>query len=211
MTTLADIRDAVYTITKRPDLVGETLVAIQRATLKEHAAIDYPKDRTELTNITLDNSAANYRYQLSLALLGITASCRKIDRIEEYLATMPAALFSPAGYYGQLIFEEIAANSIFDDYYLERQNYFFRQGMYVNIVAARQVDAVNLYYYQLPTVTELGYSSWIADMYPYVIYDAAAADIFKLIGKTDELAMYNAKMPDNRLDIIKSEMPRGAY
>ena len=44
MTTFSDLFDSVVTVTKRPDLVAETTLALKRAIIKEHSAIDYPRD-----------------------------------------------------------------------------------------------------------------------------------------------------------------------
>ena len=41
---LTSIVDDVYTMTKRPDLVADTLLAVKKATLKAHHTDFYPKD-----------------------------------------------------------------------------------------------------------------------------------------------------------------------
>jgi hypothetical protein len=43
-------------------------------------------------------------------------------------------------------------------------------------------------------------------MYPYVIYEAAASNVFQAIGKNDEAGVYRGKLMDNRLDLIKAEI-----
>ena len=205
MTALSDLITATVTITGRPDLQDLITQSIFKATLKEHAAIDYPRDLAELTPVALPVST-NWRYSLSLATLGLLTTMRKIALVREDLATDPSSLYSTAGYWGQLQFTEVSPKALFDGYALELYDYYYRQGSTLNIVASRSVDNIGIMYYKLPTVLLSGYSSWIADMYPYVIYEHAAADVFKAIGKDEEAATYRQKLPDNRLDVIRGEI-----
>ena len=206
MTTLAELVASVITITNRPDLLNETTLAVKKATLKEHNAIDYPRDLVKTSAIALDNTSALSRYSLSLATLGIYTLVRKIDSIAEIAETSYSASLSRSGYYGTLQFTELAPTALFDEYNLEKLDYYYRQGNSIELVAARQVNSIVIRYYARPLVGDANYSSWIADLYDYVIYEAAAADIFKLIGKADEAQTYRAKSQDNRMDILKSEI-----
>jgi hypothetical protein len=206
MTTISDLATSVYTLTNRPDLVAETQLAIQKATLQEHAAIDYPSDLVTSSVITLDNTSGTFRYTVSLTTAGIAAEVRKIKFVKEALDVPPVVWQSSMGYWGEIDFKEIAPNAIFDNYNMEQVNYYFRQGLSLSLVAYRRVNKIALIYYALPDTTVLTYSSWIADKFPYVIYERAAADIFKLVGKTDEQAAYLANMHRNRLDVITSEV-----
>jgi hypothetical protein len=207
MTTFAELASSVYAVTNRPDLVTQTQLAIQKATLKEHSAIDYPRDLAVSAAIALDNTAGNWRYDLSLTTLALASKLRKIRTIREVLATVPNVFYSFTGYWGEIDFTEKASDNLFDNYGLEKYNYYIRQGDILTLVAYRQVDNVGIEYYKRPIIAaDLTYASWIADDFPYVIYEAAAADIFKLIGKDTEAQLYRQKMADNRLDVIKSEI-----
>jgi hypothetical protein len=206
MTSLSDLVTATANITNRPDLILEMQQSIAKATLKEHAAIDYPRDLVELSPIALSNTSGLYRYSVSLVTNNLYPVLRKVDKIYEVPATALQATFSSAGYYGAIQFSEIDPARLFDEYNLEKYNYFFRQGNTLELVAFRQVDNIGIRYYARPVVTVAAYSSWIADMYDYVIYEAAAADIFKMIGKDEEAQTYRQKLQDNRLDIIRNEV-----
>lgn len=207
MTTLNDLITSVYAITKRPDLVAETTLAIKRATLQEHRAIDYPRDLVLLAPVTLTQAAPNlYRYQLDLVSLGLYPLCRKIKIIREIDATPDKAWNTFEGYWGEIEFTEVAPDNIFDGYKRERSNYYYRVGNTLNMVATRQVENVAIYYYSDPVTTAEGYSSWIADMYDYAIYTAAAAEIFRIIGKDGEQRQQLANIQANRMDIIKAEI-----
>jgi hypothetical protein len=46
----------------------------------------------------------------------------------------------------------------------------------------------------------------MADLYDYVLYTHAAAEIFRIIGKSEEYKMQLAMTQENRLDIIRNEI-----
>jgi len=208
MTTFTDLSDSVIGITKRPDLVAETTRALKRAIIKEHSAIDYPRDLAVLASVALSQpSPNNFRYTLSLASLSLYPQARKITEIKEYINPLADSFNSRAGYFGQLIFKERAHDNLFNGYQQEIQCYWYRLGSNINIVAPRQVDNVQITYYSVPSTANTStYSDWMADMYDYVLYTHAAAEIFRIIGKTDEYKFQLAAMQDHRLDIIKNEI-----
>ena len=207
MTTFAELQDSVITVTKRPDLVNETILALKRAIIKEHSAMDYPRDLAKKLQALTQPNPNNYRYELSLASLGMHPSARKIMEIEEALASQPTSIQSSSGYYGQLIFKERAPDNLFDGYNQEYQSYWYRFGSNLNIVAPRQVDNVLITYYAVPSTSVLvDYSDWMADLYDYVLYTHAAAEIFRIIGKSEEYKMQLAMTQENRLDIIRNEI-----
>lgn len=205
MTTLSDLILNVVNITGRPDLTALITQSILKATIKEHSAIDYPRDLAVQTPIALTPSTI-FRYSLSVSGLLLPTNLRKIKSIREVVGTPASPLYTSAGYWGQLEFTEISPTNIFDNYALERYDYFYRQGDLLSLVASRNVDNIGLIYYAMPNIGTGTYQSWIADLYPYVIYEHVASDIFKAIGKDEEAATYRQKLPDNRLDVIKSEI-----
>ena len=211
MTTLAELADSVYTITNRPDLTNETRLAIQTATLKEHAAIDYTKDLVSVSHV-LDNSVEplNYRYLLTTGV-SPNPTVRKIRVIREIPADsgpLLPAVISATGYYGAIEFTERALNSVFDSYSLEHSNYYYFAGgaNLVTLVAERRVDNVAMVYYRTVNVSLAGYSSWIADQFPYVIWSAAAAEVFQAIGRSTEAKSYRLMAFDHRNDVIRSNV-----
>ena len=81
--TITDLATAVYAITNRPDLSALTTLAIKRATIKEHAAMDYPRDLVLTPPIALDNSSGLNRYSLNEVTLSLYGMIRKIKFIKE--------------------------------------------------------------------------------------------------------------------------------
>ena len=209
MTTFADLVTSTYTVTKRPDLVAETTLALKRAITKEHAAMDYPRDLASIA-VPLTQPVPNtYRYTLSLATLSLYPSARKITRIIEIDNPVEPAAATYLGNQGLIEFKEKAHDNLFDSYHMEAYNYFYRFGSNLNLVAQRQVNNVAIQYYFLPDLSNTAsYSDWMADMYDYAIYTHAAAEIFRIIGKSEEYKMQLAMVQENRLDIIKNEIGR---
>lgn len=205
MTTFADLVASTITVTKRPDLTSEVTLALKKAIIKEHSAFDYPRDLANLQVALTQPVAANNRYTLSLATLGLYPALRKISLIQEIPDIVEPAISSVQN--NALIFKEKKHDNVFNTYGQEINQYYYRLGSSINIVAPRQVDNINIVYYGLPDLSNTAtYSDWLADMFDYVIYTSAAAEIFRIIGKSAEQKMQLQMLADNRMDVIKSEI-----
>ena len=213
-TTFDNLVQSVYTVTKRRDLVAETQLAIIRAIKKEHAAYDYPDDLLIVGPVTLTpNSPDNYRYSVPLSSGGanVYPNARKIKYIREILGTINQSLYTWAGYYGELVFDELAIDNIFDNYNTEVSTYYTRIGQTVNIIAPRSVAQVAIAYYNTPNMSVpanygVTYTDWLADEWDYVIWEHAAAEIFRIIGKDSEFKTFESKIQDNRRDLVMSKI-----
>lgn len=221
MSIYSDIYDAVVTITNKPALTNEIALAISRATLKEHAAIDYPQDLRLSNVIPLTDIGTNtFKYNLNLTSVITDNVVRKIKTIREVddasvlsgqyniLAASAPAYLTTLGYTGLIEFEEVATDAIFDSYGVSRQDIYVRYGDNITLSSARRaVENIGIVYYAMPKLTtDDTYNSWIAQHYPHVIYEHAAYEIFRMIGKSDEMSMYLAKLADNRMDVIKAQI-----
>jgi len=203
MTTLAEMIDMVDGITNRTDLVKETKLAIKSATLREHAAVDYSKDLM-LTSIALSpGSPDTFRYLIPAASI----RARKITpKIYETPVVQVSSAYTNLGVYGLIELNEVSAFNIFDTYRLEHYNYWYNTASGIHISAVRSLASVDILYYKYTDVTDSGYSSWIADEFPYVIADFAAIEIFRLLGRTAEQNAYTVKAKENRLTLIASNI-----
>ena len=209
MTAFSDLRDLVYAITNRPDLVAQTGVALRRAIIKEHSARDYARDIV-VASATLTQANPNlFRYTIDTTG-GSTIwypRLRKINILREIPTTLNPAYYTNVGFWGEVEFKELNPDNIWDGYGRERVNYYYRHGVLIDLVASRQVDIVGCTYYALPILTsEAAYTDWMADLYPYALADHAAAQIFRLIGKSDEYKMFTDNIQENRMDIVRSEI-----
>ena len=213
-TTFDNLVQSVYTVTKRRDLVAETQLAIIRAIKKEHAAYDYPDDLKIVGPVSLTaNSPDNYRYSISLLSGGVNIypTARKLKYLREILGTNSPSLYTWSGYWGELVFDELAVDNIFDSYSVEIPAYYTRVGQTINLVAPRTVTQVALAYYWTPDLAVpanygVTYTDWLADEWDYVIWEHAAAEIFRIIGKDSEFKTFESKIQDNRRDLVMSKI-----
>lgn len=171
MTTFAELQTDCYEITKRPDLVAETAIAIRKATMKFHMAEDWIRDRVAAVVPVTPLYTGDFRYQIDTTAL---TRFRKVYYIQQYL-NPPSPLY--------VEFKKKEGDDLLDSYHVEDTNYFYQIGTSINVRADRQMDNLEVVYYQLPNVTQAGYSSWIADMYPDCIIREVMLDIFQIIGK----------------------------
>jgi hypothetical protein len=201
--SLSSLLNQVIAITNRPELENRIILAIQKATLKEHAALEYTRDLVISTPIDLTPSDV-YRYSIDRTAAPLVR-LRKVNTIRE-VVNPSIAYQSYSGFYGEIEFTESALDNIFDEYNVEKRNYYYRQGNLINLVAMRQINQVTISYYQVPDVNVATYSSWIADEYDYLIYDAASAEIFGSIGNNQEHNTYLQKAMMDRIDVAKYEI-----
>ena len=62
------------------------------------------------------------------------------------------------------------------------------------------MDYLDVWYYmwpQIPSDPEDTIQSWICDQFPDAVVDEACADVFKMIGKDDESALYRQLFNEN--------------
>jgi hypothetical protein len=219
MTTFADLVNGVYNVTKRSDRSAETTQAVVSAIISEHAKYDYPDDLVMTSPIALTQASPNYwRYSLSLSSLPLSAGgslniypqCRKINFIREITSVTYPTIETWTGYYGELIFNEFAANNIMDNFGREVDTYYTRFGQTININAPREVDNVVIGYYQTPLISLTSQSSysndWLADQFPHVYIYLAASDVFRLIGKDAESKLYKDYANEVRMQAVMSKI-----
>jgi len=190
---LIDLQTNIYDITKRPDLVSETLVAIKQATLRAHLSDFYKKDLYELTITPLTSvSSTDNRYV-------IDTSVSPFVRFRKLMYARETPNSNPSSYswdnqnstpWQVLQYQLIEVDSIFDNYDRMLSNTVYEAGNSINIRTSHVATSVDIGYYRLPDISTGTYSSWIADLYPFVIENEAAASVFKMIGKDAESTLY---------------------
>lgn len=175
---LTSLVNDVYLLTNRPDLVGETLLAVKTATLKAHQLDYFYKDIYE-TGIQFDDSLA----QQSLDYKTIIPRWRALKYVREYDYT------SAPGYPGNFL-EIITPESVLDSYSINKENvgYIAGQTLQIRTRAAGQYFLVGCYLY--PDIGTETYDSWIAQEQPAAIIYEAAATVFKTIGYDEQFSAY---------------------
>lgn len=176
--TLTELTNSVYSITNRPDLVSQTLLAVQQATLKCHQVDYFWKDLFE-TGVNFTSGAA-YLQQLDYrTLLPRFRALKYIRKTDIDLVTGP---------FLELIIPELAL----DDFGSEKTNVCYAAGDVIQIKSNTLLQYIILGCYLNPDITVLGYGSWIALDHPFSIINDAAAQIFKQTGDTEQFAAYTA-------------------
>lgn len=174
--TLSELLTEVYALTNRPDLTAETTLAIKAATLKAHQTDFYSKDIHE-TRIVTDTAD----YIQGIDYISIISNFRALKYLRKYN--------SADGSVGAFL-EVLEPEEILDSYGYDRTDVCYIAGRVIEIKSSTQVDNFILGCYVFPVVTSTGYSSWIADLYPYAIVMEAARVVFKTIGYDEQAAAY---------------------
>lgn len=176
-TSLSDLIDDVYTITNRPDLVDVTSLAVRNITLKVHSKDNWYKDLFQ-TGIQWSPAA----YIQSLEYKALVPNYRKFKYLRKYTPPSGTDTLGTDGDFFELIIPEVSL----DDYGVNRENVCYVAGEFINICSSTQDDYMIFGCYVHPIVTELGYASWIADEYPALIVNLAAAKVFQSMGYQEQ-------------------------
>lgn len=176
-----ELCQAVFVITNRPELLAETQLAIQKATLKFHMLDFWKRDRFEKT---LPFTAA------SSVQIDISA---QFERFRKFGTLAP---FDPVGLkilpcYDQVTgnargLKEIEPDRLFDNYSTDRVDVFYMSGTGLNIRFASGQSAIYASWYKYPLVAPNNFNSWIADMYWPIIVEQAAGEILIALGQIED-------------------------
>lgn len=186
MASLNSLISDVYTLTNRPDLVAETLLAVKKATLKMHQTDFYAKDLFE-TGITWNP----INYIQSLDYKHIHPRWRKLDYLRKYQDGTPGQFFTI-----------LTPQESLDRYNVQKEDICYLAGDMYEIKSSTQDTYMLLGAWINPDLTDAGYSSWIADEHPYAIVIDAAATLFKSIGQ-DEKAAYFKQEIIEQIQLLK--------
>ena len=192
--SLASIIADVYTLTNRPDLVGETTLAVKAATIKAHQSDDYIKDFQEYS---IAFSGTDY-YQ-SLDYKSIIPLWRKPRYIRKYDSTGSAP---------GTVLTYIEPEKVVDEYGVSRQDIFYVAGSNIQIRTRESCQYFLVGAYINPDVTATGFKSWIADDHPFAIIYEAAAIVFKTIGYDEQVPIYR-QMVAEQLQMLKQHAVTG--
>lgn len=173
--TLTELQQEVYTITNRPDLVAETLLAVRQSTLALHQNDYYWKDLKE-HGISFPEPA----YLQELQFRPIIPRFRALKYLRKSDATGVGLAF----------IHIVQPESVLDEYSINRNDVCYAAGDSIEIRSSTQLQYALLGYYENPNISVTGYTSWIASDHPYAIVFEAAEKVFKMIGKSEEFAAY---------------------
>ena len=165
---LAELQAEVILETKRPDLVADTLSAVLQATLKLHNLDFWKKDLLE-TGI----SFAAARYEQDFEVKTFLPRYRSIAYARAYdnINGTPLKFFT-----------KVDPNNVVDSYNIARVNIMYQGGAEIHFKYESEFQHMLFGYWANPVLTDPGYTSWIAEEYPYAIVHEAARRIFAKTG-----------------------------
>jgi len=194
--TLTELQQEVYTITNRPTLVAETLLAVRQATLALHQMDYWWKDLQE-TGISFTSSS----YRQELDFRSILPLFRSLKYLRKSDSTGTAGAF----------FDVVQPESVLDSYGADRTNVCYAAGTSIEIKSSTEFQYAILGYYANPNITVAAYNSWIALDHPYAVVFKAAEIVFKMIGKSEEFAAYKLLRDEEMQRLTVSNVQVSGY
>lgn len=167
--TLTQLFDEVVTITNRSDLISETNYAIKAAITKAHNADEWLPDMTAVR--------VTPTYNEDLDLYQIFTQEEPFVRFKKALTITKRPV--------PILLDSVSPDNLFDAYGSLASNIWYLAGSVIN-VRTSGIEEAEVTYLTRPDLSELGFSSWIADNYSHVITSGASSIVFDMLGKGDE-------------------------
>ncbi len=194
--TLTELQQEVYTITNRPTLVAETLLAVRQSTLALHQREYWWKDLRE-TGISFPTSA----YLQELDFRTILPLFRSLKYLRKSDSTGTVGAF----------FTIVQPESVMDSYSVDRTDVCYAAGTSIEIKSSTQFQYAAMGYYANPNISTGAYDSWIAVDHPYAIVFMAAEKVFKMVGKSEEFAAYKLLRDEEIQNLTISNIQVAGY
>ncbi len=170
--TFDELKEEIFLITNRRDLVGETESAIKAATLKAHKSDFYSKDIHETG---VEFVSLSFRQSLDyISFIPNFRSLKYLRRVEDENDDVGK------------FFDIITPEETLDSYGINKTDIAYVAGRVLEIRASVEFDKALLGAYVLPIVRKEDYDSWVAEQSPFAIIYEASRVLFKAIGKNEE-------------------------
>jgi len=169
MSLFSDTIAEVYTLTNRPDLVAETILAVRQATLSAHRSDYYFRDITEAVITPTPASVFQFDIPTWFPRWRAFSYIRPYDTLTGSLASYLVDFLKP--------------EAIFDEYLIEKQNVAYVAGTNLNVKMQANVGGFIVGYYQNPVlIPEANYNSWVATDHNSIVVIDAAIRVLAAIG-----------------------------
>lgn len=176
-----ELCQAVFVITGRPDLLADTQLAIQKATLKFHMVDFWKRDRSEKILTFIAASAVQVDISVQFERFRKFGTLAPFDPVNGLvLQCIDQATGNPRS------LREIDPERLFDQYGVNRLDTFYMSGSSLNIRFNSGQTGLYASWYKYPLVAPNNYNSWIADMYFPIIVEQAAGEILIAIGQVED-------------------------
>ena len=199
MSTFTELVTDVMKLTKRPDLVEETKLAVRQATLKAHHSDYYYKDILEISfrfNTPASLQSLDYR--------ALVPRYRSLKYLRRFDASYPDAI--PFRF-----LKILDPNEALDQYSYVQSEVAYVAGSYIQLRGSSDLDGMIMGCYIHPDTTEVSYNSWIALDHPYAIVYEAALTVFKTIGYDEQAAMYERLVAQQLVELKMSNIQAEGY
>lgn len=181
---LTELQAEIYSLTNRPDLVADTLVAIRAATLKAHHSDFYYKDCQQAV---LQLQTPDFVNTFDTTLLLRYRSMAFLRKW--YPSGINVQTGLPSGKAGKFLTARGIAD-VLDSYGRDATETYYIAGTQVNINMKEQLASFLVGWYSHPDISTATYTSWIAQEHPYAIVFDAASTVFKGIGYDEQSTRY---------------------
>lgn len=174
--TMTSLVAKVTELTRRPDIQDTIKLAIRTATLRAHRKALFPLDRRAYAFTYTPPSNGAIFVDVTAALLTVCPQFRSASHVigTDSIGNPSESL------------EEVPVVSLFKSDGTPRQSVFTLLGQTLTIYPALFTGYGKLHYYMNPIVTDVGYASWIADMYEDDLALWATAIVWMRTGRVDE-------------------------
>jgi len=179
-----DMLDSVYTLTNRPDLEGETKIALRSATTNAHMTDAYFRDCVS-QNVQLPNSAGTVALNIST----LFPQFRGVGKVRP--ADVNGNLIDVGSYGSNGRINVVELGDIYDSEYGNvKNNIAYVSGDSLVIRTGINCSGYLIDWFKAPKTKREEYDSWIAQLAPSVIWYWAAASVFSTNGDEDKARNY---------------------
>lgn len=173
MTTFVEMQGLVNSFTKRPELVTLTNNAIRMATLRAHQVDMFPRDVGNAL-LTYTPYSGNEIY---VDIPNIWDSTPLL-RTPNFLQSLDASSGVPKEILGHVV----DYKDFWDEWNCLKNSVFTLLGETLRLRSLANTGKAQFYYYKNPNVTDVGYSSWIANLHAEELAMWAAAIVWMRSG-----------------------------
>lgn len=178
MTTFAEMVTLTTSLTRRPELIAQTQAAVRTATLRAHH-VDFFRRDLATGNLTYTQVPEAYYYDFPL-LSNLLPNLRTVKTVY--------GVNHQGHQIEQLEYRD--TDDLYDSDGHPRRYMFTLIGDTLRCYFDMPSGQAQVFYFKNPVVTEIGYTSWIADTYPDDLAGWAAAIVLARTGYLEMASRY---------------------
>jgi len=175
MTTFTELYNLTVELTKRPELVAMTKLAVKTATKRAHCTDFFHRDGyATYLDYAVDNTVSWGD------IPDIYASIPNLRGLK-LVQCVSMSNNSPTE-----VLEYREADDVYDSGGVLRRSVYTLRGPGLRMYPIQRTGRVEIYGYQLPVTTEAGFQSWIANDYPEEVATWASSIIHHRVGNVEQ-------------------------